>query len=294
MRRLVIAIVALAVAAVLAGALLLERLRLDDETIVIAHRGAAAFAPENTLAAFERAIEDGADYIELDVQETADGEVIVLHDSDFMKLAGVPLKIWDANYAQLGDIDIGSWYAPEFSNERVPTLRQVLEECKGRVRVVIELKYYGHDQRLEERVVEIIEETGMAANVILMSLDYDGVRKLKALRPDWTVGLLAAKAVGNLTNVDADFLAVNAGMGTRRFLRQARGANKPVYLWTVNDAAQMSRFMSMGFDGIITDDPAQARAVLERRAELNVAERLVLSLIVWAGGSPPAYATDRV
>jgi len=130
---------------------------------------------------------------------------------------------------------------------------------------------------------------------VLMSLNYEAVTKAKALRPDWTVGLLAAKAVGDLTRLDADFLAVNVGMGTRRFMRRAHGRDKDVYLWTLNDAAQMSRFVSMGADGIITDDPAQAQRVLERRADMSVAERLVVSLAAWVGVPVrPAEISDRV
>lgn len=282
-RRLLWVLLIAAAASIVLGVVLLERLPLEDETIVIAHRGAAAVAPENTMAAFERAITDGADFIELDVQETADGEVVVMHDSDFMKIAGRGLKIWNATYEEIAAIDIGSWYGPEFSNERVPTLRQVLEAVKNRVKVVIELKHYGHAQRLEERVVEIVEATGMANDVMLMSLNYESVTKAKVLRPEWSVGLLAAKAVGDLTRLDADFLAVNASMGTRRFMRRTHERGKDLYLWTVNDTAQMSRYMSMGIDGIITDDPAQARSLLTQRAGMNVAERLVLSLAAWVG-----------
>ena len=86
------------------------------------------------------------------VQETADGEVAVLHDSDFMKVAGSPLKIWEASFAEVRMLDIGSSFGPEFVGEPVPTLEEVLMRAKGRAKVVIELKYYGHDQQLEERV----------------------------------------------------------------------------------------------------------------------------------------------
>ena len=294
-RKLLAACLALAAAAVIVGVVLLERLPLQDDAIVIAHRGAAAAAPENTVAAFDRAIADGTDYIELDVQETADGEVVIMHDSDFMKVAGLDLKIWDATYEQIRAIDMGSWYDSAFSGERVPTLHEVLDRCKDRTKVCIELKYYGHDQRLEERVVEIVEAAGMVNQVVLMSLNYEGVKKLNALRPDWTVGLLAAKAVGDITELDADFLAVNSGMGTRRFVRRAHRSGKDVYLWTVNDAAQMSRYLSMGVDGIITDDPAKARGVLEGRAGMNIAQRLALALAAWAGKAPePAHDSDRI
>ena len=110
----------------------------------------------------------------------------------------------------LADIDIGSSFAPEFADQRVPTLRQVLELAKGRAGVFIELKYYGHDVSLEEKVVALVEETGMTDDIVIMSLSYDGVRAAAALRPDWTYGLLNAVAIGDLTRLDVDFLALTA------------------------------------------------------------------------------------
>jgi len=144
-----------------------------------------AAAPENTLASIRRANEDGTDWVEIDVQETSGGEVVVIHDSDFMKLAGDPLKVWEGTLAQIQDIDIGSWFALEYSSERVPTLREVLAEVAGKSRLVIELKYYGNDQQLEQRVVDIVEQTGMVDNVAIMSLKYEGIQKIRKLRPDW-------------------------------------------------------------------------------------------------------------
>ncbi len=250
----------------------------DDDVLVIAHRGAAGARPENTMAAMQKAIEDGADFMELDVQESAEGEVIVAHDSDFMKLAGVDLKVWDATAEDLAQIDIGSWFDPSYADERTPTLREVLELPAGATQTLIELKYYGHDVRLEERVAEVVEMTGSVDRIAVMSLKYDAVRKMKALRPDWSVGLLAATAVGALWELEADFLAVNSGMATPNFIESAQAAGKPVYVWTVNDPLTMSRMISLGVDGLITDEPALARDVLAQRKTLGPAERLVLAL----------------
>jgi len=276
-----------AVVAALMGYWLLQGMQVQDEAIVIAHRGAAGAAPENTLASIRRANEDGTDWVEIDVQETADGEVVVIHDSDFMKLAGNPLKVWEGTLAQVQDIDIGSWFAPEYSGERVPTLREVLNEVSGKSHLVIELKYYGHDQQLEQRVVDIVEQAGMVDNVAIMSLKYEGIQKIRKLRPDWTIGLLAVKALGNLTRLDVDFLAVNTGMATAGFVRRAQDSGKQVWVWTINDAVTMSRVMSLGVNGIITDEPALAREVIEQRAELGSAERLLVHTAVLFGRPVP-------
>lgn len=279
-------LVAAAILAAVAGYLFLDTVRFDDDVIVIAHRGAAGSAPENTLASVALAIEQGADMVEIDVQETADGVVVVVHDSDLMRVGGAAVKIWEATYDEILEIDVGSWYGPEFSGQRVPTLEQVLELCKGRAHVDIELKYYGHNERLEERVAEIVERTGMEDEVVLMSLAYDLVLSMKALRPDWTVGLLTAKAVGDLTTSDADFLAVHVGIASPRFVRRAHAAGKEVWVWTVNDKLNMWRMMSRGVDGVITDHPALARKVISERAELSSAERLMVTAAFWMGLEP--------
>jgi len=285
--KLALALGVTAVSAVLVGNWLLDGIQINDTVTVIGHRGAAGKAPENTLASIRQAIEDGADWVEIDVQETLDGEVVVIHDSDFMKLAGINLKVWDGTLEQIRKIDIGSWFDPRFSSERVPTLAEVLAEARGQAGVVIELKYYGHDQQLEQRVVDIVERLGMTDEIVIMSLNYVGIQKIRALRPSWTIGLLSAKAIGNLARLDVDFLAVAKGMATPGFVLRSHAQGKPVFVWTINDTVTLSRMMSIGVDGIITDEPALAKEVIADRADLNPAERLLMHTAVLFGKQEP-------
>jgi glycerophosphoryl diester phosphodiesterase len=264
-----------------------------DVTEIVAHRGAAGAAPENTLEAVRRAIEDGADWVEIDVQESRDGHVVVFHDSDFMKLSGNPAKLWELDLAEIQRQDVGSWFDADFANERVPTLQQALEAVRGRARLMIELKYYGYDQSLEQSVVELVEAAGMADEVAIMSLKLEGVQKLQALRPHWNVGLLAASSAGDLTRLNVDFLALNGRMLTTQFIRRAHENNKRVLVWTVNDAPSLSRWMSMGVDGVITDEPALAREVLEERSQMSIVERLLVSAALFLGTpASPTYRDD--
>jgi len=274
--RLVLLLVGGTMVAALAGFWLIDGVQTDDNVLIVAHRGAAGKAPENTLASVQQAIEDGADWIEIDVQESKDGEVVVIHDSDFMKLAGVSMKVWEGTLKQLREIDIGSWFSPDFSAERVPTLTEVLAAARGRSRVVIELKYYGHDRQLEQRVVDAVEYADMVDEVAIMSLNYDGIRKIRKLRPDWRVGLLSARAIGNLAGLDVDFLAVNTGMVNRRLIHNTHSAGKRLFVWTVNDPVSISLMMSLGVDGIITDEPGIAREVVTDRLEMSSIERLLI------------------
>jgi glycerophosphoryl diester phosphodiesterase len=279
-----VGLLAAALAAGLLGYFLIKAVRTEDDVIVIAHRGAAGRAPENTMASFRAAMDDGADLVELDVQESKGGDVVVIHDSDFMKIAGESVRVWEGELDELRRFDIGGWFSPDFSTERLPTLEEVLALARSRgARLDIELKYYGHNERLEERVVELVEAAGMADGVVIMSLHAPIVAKMRELRPTWTVGILTATAVGDLASADADFLAVHTGMATRRFIRRAQAAGKKVYVWTVNDPILMSRMMSRGVDGVITDEPALARAVIARRAELSSLERLLLLASYWLG-----------
>lgn len=274
--RLIVGGVIGSVFALITGFLVIQSLPLEDQVDVTAHRGSSKAAPENTMASIKKAIEERADWVEIDVQETADGEVVVFHDSDFMKSSGVNLKIWDATMADLKTIDVGSRFSPNFKDERVPTLGEVLMECKGKVGVNIELKYYGHDEQLEQKVVDIVEAHGMELEIVVMSLKIDAIRKMKSLRPDWTVGLLMSVSAGDLQNVNVDFLAVNAGFASWDVIQSTQASGKKVYVWTVNDVATMSTMISRGANNLITDYPALARTVIEQRAQMNPLERLLL------------------
>ncbi len=271
-------VAALGVAGFWAGSELIDAVSTHRPVEVIGHRGAAASRPENTMAAMLRAMDEGADWLEIDVQRSADDQVIVMHDSDFMKLAGVDLKVGDATQEDLARIDIGSWFDPAWADQRVPLLRDVLEAAKGRSRVLIELKYYGEDEELADRVVQEVESTGMQDRIAIMSLKYPAVLKMRAMRPDWRTGVLAATAVGNLAALEGDFVAINAGLASAALARTLHDAGKDLYVWTVNDPVAMSRMISLGVDGIITDDPALAREVLRARAEMSGVERLALWL----------------
>lgn len=267
--------------------------RSNRPVLVVAHRGASVEAPENTLAAFRLAGEEHADFVELDVQESKDGEVLVVHDSDLMKIGGSPMKIWENDAAALRSVDIGSHSGAQFSAERVPTLAEALAACKGKTHVVVELKSYGHDQHLAERVVAVVEAAGMQNDCIFMSLDHHMVRQMKQLRPTWRCGALVAKAIGDLTELGADFLAVEARMASGSFVRRAHRANQDVYVWTVDDPAWMIAEVGRGVDGLITNKPSLACDVLARRAEMSDAERFLVAVLVRLGARDESLEAEN-
>ena len=274
------------------GAITIHSFNLEDRVQITAHRGGAGVAPENTLAAIRQAIAAGADWIEIDVQESQDGVVVVVHDSDLARVGNNPVKIWAATADELRSVDIGSHFDPAFSDERVPTLEEVLQTCKGKAGVNIELKYYGHDQDLENRVIELVERFQMETEIVVMSLESKRIKKFKALRPDWTTGLLTAVAAGDLTRAEVDFLAVNSKLATRPFVDAAHRRNKTVSAWTVNDAYAMSALISRGIDNLITDHPAIARQVLEERQQMSPLERMMIEVALYLGARLPAPNTS--
>src|SRR5262249_28320691 len=142
---------------------------------VTAHRGDARAAPENTLSAMRKAIESGADYAEMDVQLTADGEAVLLHDRDLMRVAGVPRRLDEVSFAEVRQLDVGSWFDPAFSGERVPTLAEVIDLCRGRIRLNIELKVFGPDRRLAQKVADVVREQHLESDCLVTSLDYEAL-----------------------------------------------------------------------------------------------------------------------
>ncbi len=256
----------------------ISNLHQEDKVLIIAHRGSSMDAPENTLAAIQMAVDAGSDFIEIDVQETADGVVVVFHDSDYKRLGGKKLNIWDAKSQDLPSIEIGSWFDPKFSDQTTPTLKQVFDICRGKSGVLIELKYYGHDVALEQKVIDIVEAEKMTDQIMIMSLNYPGMQKVRKLRPDWKIGLLSTVALGDITKLDVDFLGLNSRAATPKLVKRAHANDIEIFVWTVNTPLDISAMTSRGVDGLITDTPTTAKEVLQQRAELQPNQRLLLEL----------------
>jgi glycerophosphoryl diester phosphodiesterase len=248
----------------------------DIVPFVIAHRAGALHAPENTLAALELAIRQKADYAEIDVQRSLDGVVVVAHDADLMKVARDPRRIAQTEYAELAKVDIGKMFHPDFTGERVATLSDFLENAKGHIKLMIELKYYGKDPELAKETLRLVRESGMDQEVAVISLNLDALRQAQRLAPNIPMGYLSSVSVGNLARLDVDFLAVSGSTATSTLLRQARKRDQPVYAWTINDIDGMVGLIVLGIDGLITDDPALANEVIKQVQTLLPVERLLL------------------
>jgi glycerophosphoryl diester phosphodiesterase len=260
----------------ISSAFIIDRIELNHPVAVTAHRGSSKDAPENTLSAIRRAIEDGADFAEIDVQETADGVIVLLHDTDLRRIAGLNKTIWQSTYSEIKSLDAGSWFSPDFKGEHIPTLAQALELSRNKIKLNIELKFNGHDKQLVASAVQIIRDHSFGSQCVITSLNYDGLIKVKKLHPDLKTGFIIAKSIGNMFRVDTDFLSLASGMVNADVIAAVRKRKMGVHVWTVNRPGGMSYFINLGVDNIITDYPAKLAAVIKERAALNDVEKFLL------------------
>jgi len=267
--------------AVAIGAYGFFTVELRDEVAVTAHRGNVLDAPENTVSAILQAIEDGADYAEIDVQETADGVPVLLHDTDFLRVAGLRKKIWEVRYEEVRDLDVGSWFGPEFRDERVPTLAEAVRAAKGRIRLNVELKVNRHEERLPERVAEVLRQEEAGDWAIVSSLSYPALQRVRKVDPEIRIAYVVADTLGDITVRDVEAIALSSSAARPGLVVSIQDSGKEAWVWTVNDPRRMSWFIDMGVDNIITDRPAELAALLEERRELSDWELLLLKLRNW-------------
>lgn len=240
------------------------------DTMIMAHRGDSADAPENTLPAFQKAIDTGADAAELDVQLTKDGTVIVLHDSSLKRTTGLNKNVWQVTYDQIKDLDNGSFYDPIYQFTRIPTLDQVMKLCKGRLYLNIEIKRTGHDNGIIEKTLEIIAANHYEKDCDITSFDYDTLKRIKAINPDiYTVytTTVGGGALARLTDVNA--FSIEQNFVTAEFVQYMRSENKGIYVWTVDDSVTMNRMIDLNVDAIITDDVRLGRAMKKTNSGLS-------------------------
>jgi len=277
--RAVTALLVTAVLAVIAafiGVYLFQAVHEADRAGVIAHRGDSVHAPENTLSALRKAIELKAEIAEIDVQETQEGVITVLHDNDLMRVAGVNKGLWQMTYDEARRLDIGGWFSTEFKGEKIPTLEEVIDLAHGKIKMIIELKYNGHDRCLPERTVEIIRKKGFEDQCVISSLNYKGLQKVKELDGRLKTIYILFGELGDVAKLDADGFGLQAAQVTPDFVRGVHERGKLVYVWTVDDPKEMEDFIEMGVDYIYTNDPAELIRLLERRAARTPAEKLKL------------------
>ena len=235
---------------------------------VTAHRGGPRMAPENTVSAMKYAVSSRADYAEIDIQETKDGEIVLLHDSNLLRVAGLDADIWELTYEEVSSLDAGGRFRKAFQGEKIPTLEDVIEYCRGKIKLNIEVKNNGHNDGIIEKVVRIIEEQNFAEHCVLTSMDYEFLEQVKKINPDIATGYTMTVVYGDVSGLTAaDFFSVNYVYLSREFVQQAHTLGKEVFVWTLNSPGDVQRAVDCGADNIITDDPELVRRALLGGAE---------------------------
>ena len=241
-------------------------------TFNFAHRGASGHAPENTVAAFLLAAEMGAHGIELDVHLSADGEAVVIHNDTVDATTDGTGRVSQLTLSELKSLDAGSWFAPEFAGERIPTLQEVFDAVGRRLLINIEIKVElgYHPREQEAEAVRLIEDSQMVDRVIISSFTPSSLRRVRKMNPSIPLGLLYSKQettwfprVMRWLAVPFDALHPGFRMVDARYMRRARQRGRQVNVWTVNEADDMRRMRDLSVDGIITNYPDVLSAVLQ-------------------------------
>ena len=245
------------------GSELSEELLIETE--ITAHRGSSRTAPENTIPAIEAAVEEMADSVEIDVQMTADGVVVLGHDASLKRVAGVNRSIASMTFEELEKLDVGSWFSSEYAGTRIPSLSEVLELCSQKISLNIEIKYVGKNSELPEKTAEMVREYGMENKCVITTTNLSYLKRVKEALPEIRTGYIISAAYGNFySSEDVDFISIRSGFVTSALMQNAHEQGKAVYAWTVNTKSELERLTLLGVDGIITDRPVLAREIVYR------------------------------
>ena len=237
----------------------------DRENIrVIAHRGASAEAPENTLAAFQKAHDSGAEWFELDVYLSKDLVPVVIHDGTVDRTTNGMGKVTDKTVEELQSLDAGSWFNPAFAGEKIPTLEETFSFAKDKIKIYVEIK--GAHPVLPEKIVELIEKHRMKDEVVVQSFSLTQLERMRGLSDDITLEFLTGdyKEIDLQKAASIGAVSINPGYTKLRKedIEQIHRLGLRVVPYTINDPEEIRRLIAMGVDGIITDKPETALRII--------------------------------
>jgi len=239
--------------------------------LLLAHRGASAYAPENTLAAFQLAMQQGAHGVELDAKLSADGEIVVMHDASVDRTMEGRGKVNELSLAALREFKAGGRFSDRFPNERIPTLVEVLETLGSRALINIELTNYSTSRDgLPELAADLVEKMDLQATVLFSSFLPANLKRVRHKLPQARVAILALPGLAGWPGrgwlgrqAAPDIVHPHHSDITPGFVRQEHARGRRVHTWTVNDPRAARAFLLMGIDGLISDDPPAMLQVME-------------------------------
>lgn len=228
-------------------------------TKIVAHRGYAAVALENTLASLEAAAEAGADMVEMDIQETKDGQFVVYHDKTLRRLAGDSRTVGEMTLAELTEITLTDGH----HTESLPSFEEYIERAKELdIRLLVETKIYGHESpEMEENLVKLLHEKDVAYDYVVQSLDIPHLRKFQEIDRLIPTSDVVALNVGRVPKTESVFLSLEDFSVTKKLVKEANQKDKKIFVWTVNKEELMHGYMRMGVYGLITNHVTDAVSV---------------------------------
>ncbi len=231
-----------------------------QKPLIIAHRGANKIAPENTLKAFKKAIDLKADFVEFDVQESKDGELVIMHDSNTFRTTGYKGSIENMALVELKKLDCGE-------GEKIPTLQELIDLAKNHIGLQLEIKASG----IAARVVAMLKDNGLIESTIVSSFNHDELLTAQKIEPRLRLGALVPTGTGWLLDwicrkkmidgaIKNKFLYIHPlhKLVNQDFINYAHQNNLKINAWTVDDEKSMNNFAKMGIDGIITNELVKA------------------------------------
>lgn len=236
----------------------------QQKMVNVAHRGASGHAPENTMGAFQKGFEMKADYIEIDVQMTKDGELVVIHDTTVDRTTNGTGKVGSLTFEEIRQLDAGSWFSEAYAGEKVPTFEEVIDAFRGKVGILIELKSPELYPGMEKKIADALKERNMHRSnngkVILQSFNHGSMKKSKELLPNLPHGVLAGAGWKNVTEEQlaqfatyADYFNPTMSIVTDELVSDVHEAGMKIYPYTSRTQEQALRLFDLNVDGIITD-----------------------------------------
>ena len=231
----------------------------------VAHRGATAYSPENTIAAFDLAVDMKADYIEIDVQRSKDGELVLIHDTTVDRTTDGTGKVGDLTLEQLRSLDAGSWKGEQFAGEPIPTFEEILDLYRGKVGILIELKapelYPGIEEQVAAALIERNLDKPQNEKIIIQSFNFESIKKMDQLLPQVPIGVLTSNRADTTLealkefSTYADWFNPSYGIVTEELVNQVHSLGMQIGSWTVRSQEAADFLFEMGVDAIISDYP---------------------------------------
>ncbi len=247
---------------------------------ITAHRGASVKYPENTMAAFRGAKKLGADWIELDIQQTKDRQIVVSHDTNLSRVTGVNKDIIDTNYSEIEKLDAGSFFSKKFKNEKIPLLKEVLQYAKdNNIRLNIEIKPTGKEIDFEKQVVDLIKEYEFEDRCVITSQIYSALENVKKADKEIKTVYVMSIAIGNIIDAKyADAFSVEASNVNEVLVNTVHNSGKELYAWTINTEESINNMIDMNVDNIITDNIELGKELVEKSKSSDLISEFMKSI----------------